>query len=79
MRYSGHQVRGFWFDNSPFFPGQFVDCVAEDFNMVTADIGGDGQERGQDIGGIKSSAQSGFNNRQIDAGPAKVIKGQRGS
>lgn len=43
--------------------------------MVAADIGGEGQKWVQNIGSIKTPTQSGFDNSQIDACPAKMIKG----
>lgn len=46
--------------------------------MVTADIGGQSQERSENIGGIKPTAQPGFDNGQIDSGPGKVIQRQGG-
>ena len=74
---SGHQVGNTRFDNPPFFIGQFINGVTENLNMITADIGGKGQKRTENIGGIQTAAQPGFDNSQIDAGTGKVIKRQR--
>lgn len=66
------------FDNPCFLPGYFAQAGAQDFDVVLADIGGDRQDRLKDIGGIESTAESGFNDGDVDLASGEEVERQRG-
>ncbi len=77
LRQQPDQVRSGTLDNPRFFPGDHSYGCPKDLNVVTADIGGDGQAGTEHIRGVKSPTQTGLNDRDVDLRPGEVIKGQR--
>ncbi len=71
MRHTG-------FDDAGFFTRDLSERAAEDFDMVAADVGCDGQDRREDIGGIETPPQTGFDDGDIYLLTLEILEGQRG-
>jgi hypothetical protein len=46
--------------------------------MIVTDIGNDGKRGRQNVGGIKSPTQTGFDDSDLDARAGEVIESERG-
>ncbi len=49
-----------------FFGGDGAEGVAEEFDVVEADVGDDGDERLDDVGGVEAAAESDFEDGDVD-------------
>lgn len=54
------------FDDAGFFGGDFFEGGAEDGGMFEAEVCDDGEEWGEDVGGIEAAAEAGFDDSEVD-------------
>jgi hypothetical protein len=61
-------------DYSRFLARDGTEAVAEHLDMIPADISRDGQYRLEDIGGVETAAQTGFDYGDIDLLSSEIIQ-----
>ena len=61
-------------DNAGFFAGDFRQGFAKPFLVVQLDVGDDGGERGDDVGGIQATAHAGFPDHEIAVLSGEVLQ-----
>ncbi len=76
LRQRNHGAAGA--ENAGFFAGDGGDGGAEPFGVVERDIGDDGEERIDDVGGVEAAAYAHFEDRDVDASVGEVEKGHGG-
>ena len=54
-----------WFNDAGFFCGDAGEGIAEPFLMIVLDVGDDAGERSNDVGGIKTPAETGFPDNEV--------------
>ena len=65
-------------EDSGFFGGDGGDGVAEKLLVIEIDIGDDGEDGLDDVGGVEASAHADFEDGDFDAGGGKEIEGDGG-
>ena len=66
--------RNAWFDDSGFFTRYFFQRIAEEGHVVKGNVGDDGNEGSDDVGGIKTSAEANFNDGNVYTGISEVLE-----
>ena len=70
--------RAAWAQDAGFFAGNGGDGGAEPLGVVEGDVGDDGEERIDDVGGVEAAAHADFEDSDLDFGLGKVEKGHGG-
>src|ERR1035441_2185204 len=65
-------------EDSGLFAGDFGDGVAEVVLVVERDVGDDGEEGLDDVGGVEAAAHADFEDGDVDFALGKVEEGERG-
>jgi len=71
-------MRRLLFDYAGLLPRDAGQGGAQNLGMIAADIGRDGQARVQHVGGIKPTAETGFDDGDVYFGAGEMLEGQSG-
>ena len=63
------------FYDAGFLRGYLGQCVAQELGMVEADIGDDGNQRGDDVRAVQPSAQAYLDDSDVDVHVTEVLEG----
>lgn len=64
------------FDDSRFLGCDFGKRVAQQGHVVESDVGDDAHDRDDEVGGVQPSAQSRFDDGDLDVALVKVVEGE---
>ena len=69
--------RDAWLDDAGFLCGDLVQCIAQELHVVHADVGDDAELGDDDVGAVQATAQSDFDDGDVDLLFGKVVEGHR--
>ncbi len=74
FRQQSGKIRHAALDNTGLLASDFLECLTQNFRMIKTDVGYDCQCGMKDIGGVETTAKSGFYDGDIDLLTGEIVK-----